>query len=359
MRLTAFLLLIITCLPSGTSAAEGTVDQVALYVPAFDGPQPLARNVATVLNLQTWRTLRKAPTPNPHKRNFGKGLIWWGDQPLQQASQEEAEQAARNLGAQMTLWGYAQPYGDGVVVQAYLALPHYEDSRKLQLEFWRLTLSGTEIVADLPRREFEFTPIVLRNQLVQRYSLPSAIQLCSDKHEPCSGGPLGNGFTAFEHQGSWSHIRTNDGHKGWINLPGLSESPNEVVDLTGALISIYRGDWEQADRFLTRVIATPDIRTSIRADALLLLAMVTERFNKSGQEFIERALDINPYSRTAVQYKVMADISAVNRSTGPLSTHRLLETAKFLRERRHLFLEGDPWLNAVTHSFQSLGLPGY
>ena len=46
-----------------------------LYVPAFTGPDALGTNVATVLNLQVWQTLRRAPTPNPDALDFGRG-VW-------------------------------------------------------------------------------------------------------------------------------------------------------------------------------------------------------------------------------------------------------------------------------------------
>ena len=40
-------------------------DQVILLIPAFEGPDALGLNVATVLNLKLFSTLRKAPWPNP------------------------------------------------------------------------------------------------------------------------------------------------------------------------------------------------------------------------------------------------------------------------------------------------------
>lgn len=330
---------------------------VNAFIPAFEGPQPLAQNVANILTLQLWRTLRKAPTPNPKKLEFGSGQVTPGER-LSKQSSVVAEMAARDLDAQMTLWGYAENYGNGVVAQAYLSLPNYEDHRHRRPEFWRLRLADSDIVADLPRRQFEITPIVLRSQLVQRYSSPTALQLCPEKREPCKGSPLGNvGFRAYNHEGTWSYIVTSDHRKGWMNLPGLSESPNEIIDFTGAIISIYRGDWDQANRLLARVLATPSLRSSIAVDALLLRTMVAEQSGKSGLEFTERALAANPYSRVAIQYRVMVDISQATRSTSQSSNHSLAATAIFLNERRQLFLPEDPWLLAVTRAFRALGLP--
>ena len=82
--------------------------------------------VATVLNLQVFRTLRKAPSPNPLKLSFGDGTVLWGAVPLASASHAAAERAATTEprgNVRLVLWGKASAYADGVSVEAHLTLP--------------------------------------------------------------------------------------------------------------------------------------------------------------------------------------------------------------------------------------------
>ena len=51
-------------------------DQITVFVPAFDGPGMLGRNVSTVLLLQIAQTSRRLPWPdNPEGHDFGEAMI--------------------------------------------------------------------------------------------------------------------------------------------------------------------------------------------------------------------------------------------------------------------------------------------
>ena len=69
------LVLIATQLLVANAIADPTTDEIRLYVPAFDGPGSLGKNVATILNLQIWRTLRKEPDKDPKGEDFGRGMM--------------------------------------------------------------------------------------------------------------------------------------------------------------------------------------------------------------------------------------------------------------------------------------------
>ena len=107
---------------------------ITLLVPAFEGPQSLGVNVATILNLQVWQTLRKAPYPNPGKVDFGNGMVTWIDKPLAPQTHETAAGAAKNNAADLVLWGKAARYGAGVVAQSYLTIVPRRDP------LWRTSL---------------------------------------------------------------------------------------------------------------------------------------------------------------------------------------------------------------------------
>ncbi len=126
---------------------EAEAQRVALYIPAFEGEDALGRNVATVLNLQIWQTLRKAPFPNPQRISFGEGMVIWDDVPLSSQTHEGAVEAAREFGTDMVLWGKAWRYGDGVAVQAYLTIVK-RDTRSI----WQIQAgSRGSIGVDVPR----------------------------------------------------------------------------------------------------------------------------------------------------------------------------------------------------------------
>jgi hypothetical protein len=107
--ITLFLVLIFSLVPLGMTHA---IDQITLYVPAFQGPGALGRNVTTILNLQVWQTFRHTPRPsNPEKLDFGIGLVIWDTRPLNESSHRDAEERAMALemSAQMTMWGKVYP----------------------------------------------------------------------------------------------------------------------------------------------------------------------------------------------------------------------------------------------------------
>jgi hypothetical protein len=59
-------------------------DEVGAFVPAFKAPPEsvLGLNTAAVVHLAIWRTLRRAPYPNPHKLSFGSAIVRWSEEPM-------------------------------------------------------------------------------------------------------------------------------------------------------------------------------------------------------------------------------------------------------------------------------------
>ena len=224
------------CLSSAASGAGGANDDVVtLYMPAFYGPGAIGQNVATILNLQIWRTLRKAPTPNPKKLGFGRGLVVWDTQTLRDPSFMAAEDTARyglevgdgrRVYPQLVLWGKARQFGDGVVVESFLAIPEaYAPSSWVQ-DQWEIVLpygkSTVTIDADLPRRRYEFSAIALDDDLVRTYTTPRTLRIYDSRMEKREIGVVGDKFEAREHHGDWV-LLTSDARTGWVHLPGFLE----------------------------------------------------------------------------------------------------------------------------------------
>jgi hypothetical protein len=129
-------------------AAGKEQDQIRIVVPMFEGGS-LGSNVATVLNLKIWRTLRR--------QKIG-GKVMWTTEPLPSNSHEEAERCARNNNAQMILWGNVTSFVDKVLVQPFLSIPNYEDLRNEYPENWTVILPGggapIDVSVSLPRRRY-------------------------------------------------------------------------------------------------------------------------------------------------------------------------------------------------------------
>jgi hypothetical protein len=356
------------CLSSPVSAIAANDDLVTLYMPAFYGPGAIGQNVATILNLEIWRTLRKAPTPNPNKLDFGRGLVVWDTQTLREPSFMSAEESARQgltvddgsrVYPQFVLWGKARQVGDGVVVESFLTIPQAYAPSPWVHDQWEIVLpygkSTVTIDADLPRRRYEFSAIALDDDVVRTYTTPRTLKIYDAKTKNREIGVVGEKFEAQKHEGDWV-LLTSDARTGWVHLPGLSR--NEVVDFVSGVIRIFRSDWDGAIALFDRVVNNPKTPASLRTDALLFEIMAQSKAGRDPHGIIVRAYDQAPYSRTTVMYSVMAQLEQLTRilkKPGSEGTRRTLvaQVRRELENSRTLFPEADPWLAAVTSFVES------
>jgi len=321
---------------------------VTLFVPAFEGPESLGRNVATILNLQIWQTLRKAPFPNPSNVTFGDGLILWDEKPLSSQTHDDAARVARNNEADLVLWGKASRYGDGVVVQAYLTMPVSERER-----IWEVAVPGRDgasrISVEVPRLRYEFRPIVLTRAIVDSYLSPGALKLYASPTSMEVIGNVGGAFTALEQGGNVARVESN-GTKGWIRLPLLSASRSEVVDFVGGIIRVFRADWDGAARLLQNVIANPQTPTTLRLDAHLYRGVALERAGLDGTPDLQRAYELNPYDRATVAYLLMNRVVTLSRmaASDPARGRLVSDTQRLITTNRYLFPSSDLWLKRVS-----------
>jgi hypothetical protein len=334
------------------SYSWAAVDQITLYVPAFEGPGALGQNVATILNLQIWHTFRQAPWPNPNKLDFGKGLIVWDPVPLATQSHSEAERRAKELEvfAQIVLWGKAYSYGHGVVVQSYVSIPLYEDFRDKKQEIWQVMVKGKTIEVDIPKRRYEMAPIVLTHEVVEKYTLPNALKIYKnpDGNQPI--GSVGDVFIGLQFDPNRAKVRSGN-ITGWVRLPQLAENRTEVVDFVGGLVRILRGDWEGAAKLMKQVVENSLTPTSLRIDAYLYWARALEQSGMSGREVISKAYALNPYSRTTLQYAVMSDLATLARLSAGLSSEKqqiMERIKKTVEEHAYLFPKNDPWMDQLS-----------
>ena len=346
------LALCVALLPWPAAATEP--DQITLFIPAFDGPGALGRNVATVVNLRIWSTLRRKPWPNnPNNLDFGRGLIVWSPEPLSSASYAEAERQVRSpdILGQLCLWGKATHYGDGVVVQTNLSIPDYQDFRTQHNERWTLQLNGQTITADLPRRRLEMPSIVLRHDIIAHYSQPSALQIFAARQGGEPIGVVGSSFRGLQFERGQGLAKVQAGSvTGWVRLPQLSHVPTALPSFVGGIIKVFRGDWQGVSSEMNRVLETPDIRTPLRIDAHLYAGLALEKTGRSGQQHFAQALALNPYAKRSIRYLVMGELAAWQRlaeqgdsAAARQSLREQLQAT--LNSKQALFPSDDPWFS--------------
>lgn len=360
---TSLLLGLMLTLGYALPASSQGRDQVILLIPAFEGPDALGLNVATVLNLKLFSTLRKAPWPNPKKLSFGDGKIVWDPEPMRESSHESALEAARSSSfpTQLVMWGKAAQYADGVFVQAYLTLPVLDNRQGPRPEVWQLRFrdrSGETILeTDIPGHRYTFEPIVLDNETVNLYSSPSALKIYRDKSLREEIGTLSGGyFKAGEHSpdGEW----LVEPMKGWVPLPGLAQQSGEIVEFAGAVVRIFRSDWDGATDLLRKVLKYPSTPTAIRIDTLLYLGLAAEKQQRSGRKEIEQAYALNPLSQTSATYMIMNAFADYLRALPANRPAAIKRVGVLLEQNRFLFAPDDAWLTAADSVHQRIKRAG-
>jgi hypothetical protein len=329
-----------------TAAAEA--DEIRIVVPAFEGGA-LGNNVATVLNLKLWRTLR-VPPPNSQLYRPG-GKVLWSVETLPKNSHEEAERCAKNNNAQMILWGSATKFGEGALVQSFLSIPRYEDLRKEYPEVWSVKFPCNDFTIDLavtlPRRRYEFSPISLERELIDRYSVPSSLKLYLSKGGQTPIGELGNSYTALRHEGDYTEVVSQTGRKGWVNLPRL-DSEVEIINFAGGLVRLFRADYSGSIDLLQK-LSESGAGTSLKFDALLLQAIAKAKQGQDPSALIDDAITLNPHLQAGIKFKITSLASKYVASSKAPETRKAITTQfqRIIAENEYLFSSDDEWMAAA------------
>jgi hypothetical protein len=322
---------------------------ITLYMPALASEGPLGLRAATVLNLQIWQTLRRAPFPNPDRLSFGNGTVMWGETPLTEASHDGAERQARSLDADMVLWGKAWRYGGGVAVQVYLTIVNTPGRDAVRRWSAGVTQDGktVSLAVGLPRLRYEFAPIVLTSEVVESLRSPAGLPVVAEKGSARVLGDVGPSFQALQHDGPWVKVQSGS-LQGWVHVPQLSRRRSEIVDFVGGVIRVMRNDWAGAAALLERVTANPEAPRGIQVDASLLLALARAHLGRDRLAEIRRAYDLNPHDVVTTKYECMEYVSrlAAARDAAAASPWRR-ELSDILDQRRYLYAQQDPWFGKV------------
>jgi hypothetical protein len=334
---------------------------VKTFVPTFGGSTSLGGNVSTILALRLWATLRPRPNPNPNNLYFGVGQIEWSRRTIEEP--QAAIQAAAETGSHILLWGDVQEYGPGVIVASNLVAPSSPPATRAR-QTWVVTVRDATLELGLPNVRYRFSPLIISNEVVAKYSRPNQVRVCKTKDVDCAGALLGNPFRADRIEGNFAFVRQPGGGIGWVSLPNLSAAQSEVVGFTAALISYLRGDFEQAESYFTKV---RDGRPTVGQDAgdyksdslvrndAALLAGISKFRRGQGIEALRAVHAQNPYSRYGVQALIMANLEvAATLRGGDLKASHVKEASELVESYRDLFPPDDPWLSGADRSLRSL-----
>lgn len=339
MRVASLAVLVALLVPAAPHAAQAQ-NRVQIAVDNLASRDGLGGNVSAVLNLQIWKTLRRAPWPNPAKLDFGSGVIYWFETRGASVSDAEGAQAmAEADGYDMLLWGAAQTYGGGVAVDVYLTAPR----DRMPLATWTLGGSGKESgpgpALAPPRDLYAFAPVILTRAVVQAYTSPGALFLCTAKTLTCADPrPVGPGMVAQRQEGEWSFIRPHDGAPGWLRTPDIGAGGNDISNFAGGLVSYGRGDFEQAAKLFRRVAASPTAGPAIGADAAGLAALALARFGApDAQAYVEAEIARRDAAPFLLQAAAMQALSQGDRA----------RAAGYVRQVSAYLDEDDPWLAAA------------
>lgn len=338
-------------------AQDGT--QRRILVPSFQGADELGTRAANVLALQISRTFR-ASDGKRSGEPFGRGVLLWDPEPMGEMSYAGAMRRAMDIGtlAHLILWGRAYTLGDDVVVQAYLtATPVLFRLTEPRHELWSVEYRPDDadrkitLISDLPSSHFTFAPVVLSDDAIRHYRSIPALTIFADRDFTEPVGRIGKEYRALRYESDAVYLRSGEA-EGWVPLPNLSDRESEVSVFASALFRLLRGDWEGASVLLKRTLEMPQLPRSIRIDALLLQGLAAEQRGHSGLEWIQAALELNPYRVEACRYAVQAEVAALARKPPNARSSEALGSR--LAQCRILFDPQDEWLKNVDSILTSL-----
>jgi hypothetical protein len=338
------------------SAGESRAQTVTMLVAPFDslhtGSSEIGKKIGIILNLQIWNSL-VVPSSGPGRNTLGR--LRWDVYSPPPTNAKEAERLALDYieNPQIVLWGRGWQYGTGYVVEAFLSIRSSASPRQLGFDLWSISFgSETSFSVDYPRSQTDFSPILLRSDLLPDLRDPSGLKLYVDANGRDTNGYVGHSFTAKERRLDTTKVKLLDGREGWIRLPNLSRERSEVVDFASGLIRILRQDWPNARKSFERVLSSARTPTMVRVDSNLYLAVIAYHLREDPLPFVREAYKLDPYSKTNVQYLCMAHLAMIERMnatqrSGPMGAQALRDLMSIVDHHRTLFAKEDAWLNAL------------
>jgi hypothetical protein len=337
--------------------------QITVMVTPFDstkaGDAEIGKKASIILDLQIWQTLRIPATGGGRKT---KGLVILDVTSKPPASYAEAEEFARDVVGdqpQIVLWGRAWHYGSGNVVEAFLLIRN-NATPALASDLWKVsTRDGTAVGVGIPSRQIDFKPIVLRSDLLAEMKGPGGLKLYASPKDDTVIGEVAVNFRALQQGPDTTKVILPNGTKGWVRLPNLSREDSEVVHFCGALVRVLRQDWPGAKELFLKVVNNPNAPTTVKIDSYLYLAVTEDKSGGDPFSWLRKAYQLNPYSKTVVQYICMGHLSALSRMNeterkGSKGNDERRSLIQVLKTTQPLFPSDDAWIRTVKTLLEKL-----
>lgn len=310
-------------------AAEPSEKRLWILVPVFrvepsPGNPTLGTKVSTYLFLQLFTGLRKAPTPNPLKLDFGKGGVTWDSESLPPTTFAEANQLARAQAEDpiMVFWGDVTQYADHVFVSPRLSIRTDDDVRDITWYPWSVTVNLKEepvtLKARLPRTHYDFQTFQLKDDVLANLNEPGGLPLFAEPSADSQHiGKVGDYFTRVSQQGDFAQVTIpNSAKQGWIRTPSLSSKRVESLAFAAGILKIFRQDWEGAEHDFSDALGASVVPLPVRVDSQLYFALIfsKEKRHDNAIAAAQKALHEDKFSFPAVQFLALSYLETMNEN---------------------------------------------
>lgn len=332
-------------------AQDARREYFIILVPHLNGESELGKSVANLLRLQVLGLLRA-------RKPSTRGVVLSGEYQLPSSSHDEAVRHGMtpDAAAHLVLWGDAYSLSDGVAVQASLSVTPRLMRRKNRPEVWSVVLRGSEGVSrklalGLPRQLYRFPSVLISNEAAHEYMEIEGRPIFATADFEKQIGAIGKAYRAFEYTPAGVRLVSNNTN-GWVRLDFVSEEQNIIVEFSGAIIQLCRGDLMGAQFWLEEVAKRRDVPTDILTDTHLLLGLIKELQNTSGLKQFKRAVALSPLDRVSASYLLMGRVAEAQRTTGKRRDAMLDALSAELGIYDRLFASDSEWF-ALVREFSS------
>ena len=340
-------------LPAVSYAKE---DGTSFFFSTFEGPKHLAKNVAALMSLEIGHKLQGSDF-------FEDKTIRWKIANIKISNHEQALVVARHNNTNFVLWGAIFHYGTAFIIQPYLSILNNSQKANKVLGVWQETIQiknkNITISTDNPEfnpanRPIVFSPIILNQQIAQKYSSPNALRFYTDKKSRIGTDEFI--ISKFKGRSVWVK---SQGKAVKLDLPMLSAREIEIFNFVAGMLMLFENNWIPGIERLQSIEQIKGTPTALKIGSLLFRADAKVKSGFGASPILEKAYSINPYYKPTIAYKIVNEFSDLNKllnKPGEVDEKRkkILSIAKLINSNRYLFPPNDQWFKNIQYSLNIL-----
>jgi hypothetical protein len=326
------------------SAAAEQNHRLWIFVANFEDQSeppslPAESKLTTFLFLNYWTKLQKPLHLNPGDVDFGGGVTWDVDA-VSPHSFEQAEALARQQKEDpiLVIWGSMHRGTTAIFLQPNLSIRTDSSVMQLVEKVWSVHVSSekptTTVSVPLPNVRYEFSPSVIRGDLVDTLRTPWELPLLSSPSKDSESlGSVGSYFTRISSQGDYAEVKVpSRPGNGWIYVPRLSDGPTEFVEFPAGILAVLRHDWPLAMTHFAKIADDPSASANVKTDTVLLQALCLSQLGKTDEavRVLSEAETHKVRSLRTDQYLAMAYVAGI-ADNSPLKDQYKLRLGALIR----------------------------